>query len=235
MAGFGNSPRRFVVLPLEARRSFAFRVVFRDSETGATIDMTGATLRFVMAAPDYRGGAELVNVAALTTEVAAGEFQFELQASHLDQTADEYPFVLTLVTSSGYSTSVVKGVVNLLDNADTDATAVYSGIDTDTGLEVYLSAGTTVRIAVSSGLGTSTADSARISVVEEEVAALQSAVTVLQTVPAGTQLRRVFPYATADDVRPDTTDLLEWLGASSTPPVNAIEGDTWTREIGHEA
>ena len=48
----------------------------------------------------------------------------------------------------------------------------------------------------------------------------------------GAVLRRQFPFTDPAVARPATGDAIEWLGATTAPPTNAIEGDIWTRRTG---
>lgn len=148
MASLGNSPQRTTVITLEARKSFAFGLAFR-LRSEEKIDLTDCVVRFVMANPNHLGGAEIINVEATMIEEELGICQVELQASDLDLAEEEYPFSVTFVSSLGYSTPVMKGVVAIQENTEHDSTgSTYSGINPSTNMAVYLESGGLVEVVV---------------------------------------------------------------------------------------
>lgn len=147
MGSLGNTPRQQTVLKLAARKSFAFGLLFRQQED-LPIDLTGATIRFVLAEPDYRGGAVLLTRTAELIDAELGVAQVSLQAVDLNLVEDDYPFSVTIVSALGYSTLVLSGVVTISENADTGTSGTYTDIDPSTNFAVYIGNGNTLTISV---------------------------------------------------------------------------------------
>jgi hypothetical protein len=145
--GFGNSPGQHTVIALEARRSFAFGLQFKKV-SGEAVSLTGATVRFVLAQPPHKGGTVLLTKTATAVDLALGLVQVELQAADLDLAEAEYPFAVTLVSAAGYSTPVMKGSVDLRENADPDTSGTYTGFNPSTEMAVYLEDGGLVEVRV---------------------------------------------------------------------------------------
>lgn len=175
VGALGNTPRRTTVLTLEARKSFAFGLKFLTSSTDAPVDLTGAAVRLVLAQPAHLGGAALVTKTATAVDLPLGLVQFELQAAELDLTPGEYPFTVTLVSALGYSTVIVKGVVDLAENTDGDDTNTYAGINPSTNLAAYLENGGLVEVTVDHLDGMYVIVEQRISQFESDAAATQAA------------------------------------------------------------
>lgn len=108
---------RTTSLRLRARRPAAFNVVFRKADRLTRVDVTGATLTFVMG--DVEQDAEIV-----AGEI--GMFRIDLQADDLNLRADrDYPFDLRLRTASGFVCSVLTGFVTITFNPDTSVPVDY--------------------------------------------------------------------------------------------------------------
>lgn len=147
--GLGNAPRRTTVVALEAGKSFAFELEFVH-DTGLAYDLTGCTLRLVLAQPQHKGGAVLLTENAVVLAPLLGEAQFELQAADLALAEGEYPFAITLVTADGYSVPVDKGIFDIRANVDATTTNVYTGVDVSQGLKVTLGTGNRVTVELTS-------------------------------------------------------------------------------------
>ena len=148
MGTLGNTPRSQTMLRLEARKSFAFGIQFLKAETETPIGLTGATVRLVIAQPKYKGGAVVLTKTATILDPALGLVQFALQATDLNMAEGEYPYAVTLVPSSGYSTLVLKGVVDVQENTDSSTTGTYTGINPATNLAAYVESGGGVSVYV---------------------------------------------------------------------------------------
>jgi hypothetical protein len=135
-------------MTLEARKSFALGLNFKRATSGAALDLTGATVRMVLAQPAHRGGTVLMTKTAQAVSLAQGAVQVELQAVDLDLAAGEYPFDITLVSANGYSSPVMKGVVDVRSNVDLDTTGTYTGINPSTSLAVSVEQGNVVEVHV---------------------------------------------------------------------------------------
>ena len=115
-----NSPRETTVIEIEARKSLALNLYFKDS-TGALLNMEDGTLSFVAAKVDRQGVVTpLVDVLADMTLAANGLARVKVQADELSIKAGEYPFAITL-TLEGYSTVVVKGHIKVVENHEYDS------------------------------------------------------------------------------------------------------------------
>lgn len=150
MGSLGNAVKKETVVSLEARKSYAFSVKFIRADDTA-VSIVGAVVRLVVARPDYRGGDVTINRLATLVDAVGGIAQFELQATDLDLSEDEYPFSITLISAAGYSTVVAKGVFDLRKNTETTSTAsVYAGVNPTTQLSVTLDGGDVVEVHVDS-------------------------------------------------------------------------------------
>lgn len=148
MSQLGNSPRSHTTLTLERAKSFAFGMRFRDTRRHP-VDVDAAEVRLVISKPRHRGGEQLVVKDAEVVDAALGLIQFPLQAADLDLAEGEYPFVVVLEGATGYSTAVLKGTIDILDNAESESAArQYSGVNPGTNLAVALEEGNVVNVTV---------------------------------------------------------------------------------------
>jgi hypothetical protein len=139
MAVLSNTPRSETVVTVEARKSFAFGIQFLYSSNSTPIDITGATVRMVVSLPRRLGGTIAIDRDATILNGPLGLAQIALQADDLDFAEDEYPFSVTLVSALGYSTLILKGVLDLRDNTEHESTgATYADINPSTNLAAYL-------------------------------------------------------------------------------------------------
>jgi microcystin-dependent protein len=143
-----TSPKTHTTLRLEQRKSFAFGIRFVDTDE-KPLDLTGATIRFVAAQPAHLGGASVLEAEADVVVPAEGLGRFDIQASDLAMPAGEYPFGVVFVSSIGYSTLVIKGVIDLQENTESESiSSIYEGINPDTTLQVVLEAGQLVQVTI---------------------------------------------------------------------------------------
>lgn len=156
--GLGNSPRRMLVFALEARRSFAFGLQFKHAASGNAADLTGAAVRLVLSAPEYKGGAVLLTKTATAVDLVAGQLRVDLQAADLDHAEAEYPFTITLVTADGYSTPVAKGVFDIRNNPDASTANTYTTVTPTQGLTFELGTANSVVVHIDSLPGERGAD-----------------------------------------------------------------------------
>ena len=123
MSQLGNSPGQLTRVQLEARKSFSLGLWFLDTD-GRVLDITGCSVRLVVKAQpldptDTTDSDNLVvNSTASLVEPLDGYCVFDLQASELDLGVDEYPFVIVLTNADGYSSVVVKGSIDVLENPE---------------------------------------------------------------------------------------------------------------------
>lgn len=120
-----NSPRTPLTLQLEQRKSVAFGVSFVDT-TGGAIDINGASLRMVMRPwndTQVDDSTAVLDVAGSVTEPDYGYGRFDIQAADLDLDHGNYTYAIVMESDSGYSSVVVKGAVELLQNTEFTSTA----------------------------------------------------------------------------------------------------------------
>jgi len=143
MTYLGNTPQEQVIFRLEARKSFALALWFKD-QTGKPLDLTGSDIRLVVKRlpldlADSGDSDNLVaNGTAILWDPEAGYAGIELQATDLHHPPGEYPFTLVLVTQ-GYSGVVARGILDLRPNTEFASLGdTYSGVNPPTGLTIAL-------------------------------------------------------------------------------------------------
>ena len=123
MVYIGNTPGRTTVIQLEARKSFSLGLWFMD-QGGRPADLTSSGVRLVAKASpidvtDTDDSDNLiVNSTATIVDAAQGYCTFDLQASELDLEPTEYPYAIVLTTPTGYTSTVLKGVIDIQQNPD---------------------------------------------------------------------------------------------------------------------
>lgn len=128
MAKLTNAPTQVLQMDLERRKSYAFRLAIKN-EQGDPADLTGCTIRFVLK-PDtwdddqYDMTNLLVNSQGQIgsgAEARNGVAMFSFQAAELDGDPGTYYGSLVLWTATGYSTTLAKLQVRLLENTESDS------------------------------------------------------------------------------------------------------------------
>lgn len=144
----GNTPRRETNIAVEANKSFTFGIWFKSAD-GTPIDLTGSTIRFVAAQLAHRNGVEVLSLTAVPMEDNPGMQQFEFQAEDLALPPGTYPYDVTLIPPSGYSTPILKGHLEIGTNTDVNTNNVYdSGLGTGTDVTVYLNEHDLVEVTI---------------------------------------------------------------------------------------
>lgn len=154
MAYLGNSPGKETILRLEARKSFSFSLAVKDEQRRA-IDLTGASIRIVMKqlpldSADADDGDNLIaEPDAVMTAAELGLSRIDIQAADLNWPTGEYPFAVVLVDDGGYSTVLVKGQIDLVQNTEFNSLAsLFSTANPSQRLEVLLRGTTAVDVIV---------------------------------------------------------------------------------------
>ena len=144
MAQLSNSPSQYTTLSLEARKSFALGLWFMDA-TGRPADLTGCSVTMVVkkqpfATTDASDATNLLtNSEAVIDDPLSGYALLNLQANELNIAPGTYPFVIVLTTSTGYSSLVVKGGVDILENPEfSSMNSVYISEQPQHTLEIVL-------------------------------------------------------------------------------------------------
>lgn len=124
MAKLTNAPRATLTLDLERRKSFAFRLNVLDS-SGSAVNLEGATILFVLKPAAFDDDHyDVTNIVVNSSGIISGEegyAVFGFQAAELDQPPGEYFGSIVMRTSAGYSITLLKLVVNILENTESDS------------------------------------------------------------------------------------------------------------------
>lgn len=143
----GNSPRRETSFTVEASKSYAFGMQFKTVD-GLPVDLTSCIVRLVITEPPYAGGTEVVNTLAVSVDPTTGFTWFNLQAEDLALEPGSYPYDITLVPESGYSTPIIKGYFEIGSNTDQDASNVYETLNTASDITVTFEQGDVISIKI---------------------------------------------------------------------------------------
>ena len=133
MRPIGNSPLETTTLRLEQNKSFSFGIQILE-EGRVPIDISDCTVRFATTAFQRE---------AIHTTL--GTVRIDLQAEDL-QTPGSFPYVVTLVTSGGYASAIMKGTIDVLSNADLTLDE-YSALTPPQNVEVRMRGTQVVQIA----------------------------------------------------------------------------------------
>ena len=127
MAKITNAPSATLTLDLERRKSFAFRLNVKNSD-GTAVNLTGSRIRFVLKPASFDDDHyDVTNIVVNqdgvipSNEGAKGYAVFGFQAAELDQPPGEYYGSIVMWTSTGYSVTLLKLVVNILENTESDS------------------------------------------------------------------------------------------------------------------
>jgi hypothetical protein len=158
------------LLRVEARTSYALGIKFVKRSDRSAVDLTDAVVALTVKAPKRKGGALVVSQnAELVGDPSLGLTQFALQAEDLDLAAGEYPFLVTLVTGLGYSTPVIKGFLEILENTGDSTAEVYPAISPSSNLAAYVESGDVVEVRIDSVDGLTVAVSTMLVEAQELV------------------------------------------------------------------
>ena len=139
MRPISNTPLETTVLRLEQGKSFSFGLVVTEPNT-EQIDLAGCEVFFTL---KVSANKTLRKTGVL---LGKGEVRFDLQAKDTDLPARDYSYVVTLITEGGYSSAVMKGTVEILENPDTSTSNVYGPLTAPQRLRVILSGTQVVQI-----------------------------------------------------------------------------------------
>lgn len=144
-----NVPRSAASLRVARAKSYAFGLEFKRRSDELAHNLTGAEVRFRVRNPKRKGGAMVVSVDADIYDPVDGLAQVNLQASDLDLPAGDYPFSLSLLGASGYSSLVLDGTLSLVDNAEEESIAdTYADVNPSTSLVAWMESGDVVQVQV---------------------------------------------------------------------------------------
>ena len=127
MAKITNAPSATLTLDLERRKSFAFRLNVMNSD-GSAADLTNCRIRFILKPAAYDDDHyDVTNIvvnqdgSVPPNEGNKGYCVFGFQAAELDQPPGEYYGSIVMWTSTGYSVTLLKLAVNILENTESDS------------------------------------------------------------------------------------------------------------------
>lgn len=143
----GNTPRTETNFAVEASKSYAFGIRFLRTDK-SYVDMTKVEVRLVISESAYRGGSELVVATASPIHPRSGTVQFRLQAEDLALNPGSYPYDITLIPASGYSTPILKGVFEVGSNADVDASNIYAHVQSGSDITAVLDDSDLIEITI---------------------------------------------------------------------------------------
>ena len=152
MSALSNSPSSHTVLRAEARKSLSFGVFITDPR-GRYIDLTDCTLSIVAKKRGASTADDVDNLldpdaVAIIDRPQDGYGRFNIQAATLDHAPGEYPFVIVL-RSRGYSSVLVKGTLEILENPEVASVDQTYGSDLPTTeLQVLLEGRQVIHVAV---------------------------------------------------------------------------------------
>lgn len=129
-----NTPNQTTPLLLERARSFALRLSFILADD-TVVNLTGGTITFTMLQPRRQGEAVVLTKNAVLVSPEIGYAVLDLQAAELDLEPAVYPYSITYIDADAFSSTVVKGEVQILSNTDPLTANVYdvSALDIELG------------------------------------------------------------------------------------------------------
>jgi hypothetical protein len=126
MGYLGNVPGQATMLRVEARKSFALGLWLKEP-SGRAVNITGSTITIVAKPKPFDNEDDVANIfgadaTAIISVPTQGYARFEIQASTLDYAAGEYEYAIVLQASSGYSSVIVMGTLEIVDNPEVTST-----------------------------------------------------------------------------------------------------------------
>lgn len=143
----GNTPRRETNIALEASKSYVLGLQFRDA-SDKPIDLDDSIVRIVVAEGSRAGHLEVLSKEATYVGGSLGLVQFRFQAQDLALDPGSYPYDVTLVAASGFSTPVLKGYFEIGPNADADDSNQFEHIFTGSDISVIVEQGDLIEIRI---------------------------------------------------------------------------------------
>jgi hypothetical protein len=143
----GNTPRKETNISVEASKSYAFGVRFQHLDK-TPVDMEDIVVRLVASEDAYRGGSEVLSLEGVHIGDDAGLVQFQFQAEDLALDPGQYPYDVTIIPESGYSTPVLKGYIEVGNNQDLDASNRYGMVLTGSEVTAIIENGDLVEITI---------------------------------------------------------------------------------------
>ena len=157
MANIGNTPSQGTILRVEARKSFSLGLWLTDSR-GRAVDLSGCTMTIVAKPSPIDTTSDASNIFAGNDMASInvpllGYARFDIQATSLDQPAGEYEFAIVLRDVHGYSSVIVKGQLDIQQNAEVASAGIlYATANPSQSLSVMLRESNSISVSVGSTL-----------------------------------------------------------------------------------
>jgi hypothetical protein len=143
----GNTPTRETNFAVEASKSYAFGISFRDKDDDP-VSLEGAEVRMVIARETYHGGGVVLEKKAVLIVPLEGLCQFQFQAEELAITPGQYVYDITFVSSSNFSTPILKGYFEVGYNVDYDSSNVYGDVNSGSDITAVVSNGDLIELTI---------------------------------------------------------------------------------------
>lgn len=156
MSYLGNTPGQSTVIVVEARKSFALALWLKDPH-GKPVNLAGCSLTIV-AKREPVGPTDATNILATNATAnipvpVAGYAIFNIQAASLDQAPGEYPYAIVLKTPDGYTSVIVKGVLDIQQNTEWASAGIsYSSANPPQSLEATMRQNNSIDVYIGSQL-----------------------------------------------------------------------------------
>ncbi len=121
----GTDPQTGTALTLKERRPFSLTLTC-EKQDKSRLDLAGASLSLVIAAPQYKGGAVQLVKAGTIVSAEDGTARFDVQASELDFGVGTYDVAITLTSAEGYASTIFESEAELTHNPDPTAPGDFS-------------------------------------------------------------------------------------------------------------
>lgn len=140
MASLSNSPNSLTSLRLEARKTFALGIWIKD-HSGKPLDIAGSLLNLTVRKPWFKNDpADPILLTSAVLSPGIGFARFIVQATMLDFDPGEYEYSISLISQEKYSSVLVKGTLELIQNTDFQAIShVYNTGVVNQAFEVTIS------------------------------------------------------------------------------------------------
>ena len=202
----GNTPRRETNISVEASKSYALGVLFREVD-GSPVDLSEAEVRLVLAESARADGIELLSLIAVKIGSKQGLVQFQFQAEDLALDPGNYPYDVTLIPKSGFSTPILKGFFEIGSNTDVDTSNVFDFATLDGDIIAVMDGGDLIEITIERVDGL-------IAVAEEMISDFSASMTA-EVLRATNQANR--STVEADRSASYANELRAWMAAVGFP------------------
>lgn len=143
----GNTPLAETTISVEASKSYTFGLWFKAGD-GSVVDLQGSEVRFVATSGPTRRGSEVLSLVGVPVLGQPDMVQFQFQAADLALAPNPYAYDVTLVTPTGYSVPILKGLLEVGANSDEDISNSYSDVSTSADVIVTLVGNDVVQVTV---------------------------------------------------------------------------------------